>query len=149
VVSTQALVNIELFSSTGQGFRQEIARLGRLETIKKGDVLFKQDAHAKYLYVIMEGKIELTIAFREYLIDTLGPYQRGEVIGWSALVKPNIYTMGARAVEDSEVICFDGNALLALMEGDKENGYMVLRKLTELIGERLVNSSIQLMSMRA
>ena len=85
----------------------------------------------------------------EHVIDTLGPYMRGEMIGWSALVKPHIYTMGALAVEDTEVIGFNGEELLALMDSDKDNGYLVLRKLTELIGERLVNSSIQLMSMRA
>jgi CRP/FNR family cyclic AMP-dependent transcriptional regulator len=148
MVSAQTLINIELFSSTDPDFRNEVAKLGKFETVKKGEVLFKQETYAKCLYVIMEGKLELTITYGEQLIDTLGPYQRGEMIGWSALVNPYIYTMGARAVEDSQLICFDGKAVLALMENDKENGYMVLRKLTEVIGERLVNSSIQLMSMQ-
>jgi CRP-like cAMP-binding protein len=149
VVSAHTLMNIDLFSSTGLDFRKEIAKLGTLETIKKGEVLFKQESPAKCLYVIMEGKLELTILFQEHLIDTLGPFQRGEMIGWSALVRPNVYTMGARAVEDLRVIRFNGEALLDLMEKDKENGYVVLRKVTEVIGERLVNISIQLMSMRA
>jgi len=148
MVSEQTLMNIELFSSTDPDFRKEIAKLGKLETIKKGEVLFRQETYAKCLYVIMEGKLELTITYGEQLIDTLGPYQRGEMIGWSALVKPHIYTMGARAVEDSKMISFDGRAVMALMENDKDNGYTVLRRLSEVIGERLVNSSIQLMSIQ-
>lgn len=148
MVSSQTLANIGFFTSVEPAFLMEIAKIGRLMTYKKGEVLFKQEAYAKNLAVIAEGKLELTIQFREHLIDTLGPYMRGELIGWSALVKPHMYTMGARAVEDSEVICFSGKELLALMESDKENGYLMLRKLTELIGERLVNISIQLMSMR-
>jgi len=142
-------MNVDLFASTETDFRKQIVNLGTLEKVEKGDILFKQETPAKCLYVIMEGKLELTITFQEHLIDTLGPYQRGEMIGWSALVKPHIYTMGARAVEDSKLICFNGKALLALMESDKKNGYVVMKKLTEVIGARLVNSSIQLMSMRA
>jgi CRP/FNR family transcriptional regulator len=149
MVSAQTLMNFDLFTATEPKFLKEIAKLGKLRTVKKGEVLFKQETQAKYLYVIVAGKLELTIEFRDHLIDTLGPYMRGEMIGWSALVKPYIYTMGARAVEDTEVISFNGDSLLALMERDKENGYLVLRRLTEVIGERLVNSSIQLMSMRA
>ena len=149
MVSSQTLANIGFFTSVEPDFLKEIATLGKLVNLKKGEVLFKQEAHAKNLYVVVEGKLELTIEFREHLIDTLGPYMRGELVGWSALVRPHIYTMGARAVEDTEVICFSGEAIMALMENDKDNGYLMLRKLTELIGERLVNSSIQLMSMRA
>jgi hypothetical protein len=73
---------------------------------------------------------------------------RGEIIGWSALVKPHIYTMGAIIEQQSTVIEFNGKLLAAIMDNKKDQGYILLQNLTEIISERLINRNIQLMSLR-
>jgi CRP-like cAMP-binding protein len=128
--------------------RNRIADMGKVKKVRKGEMLFKQDSYADFIYMIKEGKISLTMQFRVELMDKLPSLGKGEIIGWSALVPPHIYTMGAQAEEESIVIGFEGVKMLEIMEEDKETGYHILRNLSEVIGSRLVSVSTQLMSLR-
>lgn len=148
MVTAQTIMSYEFFSSLDQSFVEDIANLGKVIEFEEGEWVFKQDTDAHNIYLISEGKVALAIMFREQIIDTLNPYMKGEIIGWSALVKPNIYTMGAKTEAPSTLIAFNGKDVLEIMEGNKEEGYKLLSNLTEVISERLVNRNIQLMSLR-
>jgi CRP-like cAMP-binding protein len=136
------------FANLDEDFVTQICKLGEQKSLEEGEWLFRQDQEAKNIYLITEGKIALTIRFRDNAIDRLNPYMRGEIIGWSALVKPHIYTMGAIAEQSSTVIGFNGSQLGKLMDNHKDQGYILLQNLTEIISERLINRNIQLMSLR-
>lgn len=148
MTTAYSLMRFGFFANLDEDFVEEIVPLGETKTLAEGEWLFRQDQEAKNIYLITEGKIALTIRFRDNAIDRLNPYLRGEIIGWSALVKPHMYTMGAIAEQPSSVIGFNGNALSALMDQHKDQGYILLQNLTEIISERLMNRNIQLMSLR-
>jgi CRP-like cAMP-binding protein len=148
MVSPYQLKRYEFFANLEDEFVEKIKKIGELKEIKEGKWLFRQEEDAKFIYIIIEGKISLTIMFRDHEMDRLNPYMQGEILGWSALVKPHIYTMGAIAEVDSKVIRFDGKSILALVEENPEQGYILMRNLTEVISERLINRNIQLMSLR-
>jgi hypothetical protein len=57
--------------------------------------------------------------------------------------------MGAIAETEAKVMQINGQLLMELMEENKDQGYILLSNLTEVIAERLINSNIQLMSMRS
>jgi CRP-like cAMP-binding protein len=149
LTSTTNLPRNPFFSSLDQSFLDEIVSIATLIEIKEGDWLFKQEEEAQYIYVIIDGKISLTIMFRDHIIDKLNAYMKYEIIGWSALVKPYIYTMGAIAETDAKALQINGQLLMELMEESKDQGYILLGNLTEVIAERLINSNIQLMSIRS
>jgi len=149
LTSTTNLPRNPFFSSLDQSFLDEIVSIATLIEIKEGDWLFKQEEEAQDIYVITDGKISLTIMFRDHIIDKLNAYMKYEIIGWSALVKPYIYTMGAIAETDAKALQINGQLLMELMEESKDQGYILLSNLTEVIAERLINSNIQLMSIRS
>jgi CRP-like cAMP-binding protein len=62
----------------------------------------------------------------------------GETLGWSALVKPYRFTRSARAAEPSEVIAFTRRELLEFFETQPRIGYLVLTRISELVGLRLL-----------
>ena len=136
------------FTNLEDNYLEKIYKLGKVKDLDNDEWLFKQEDPAKNIYLITEGKIALAIMFRDHNHDRLNPYMRGEVIGWSALVKPHVYTMGAVAEAPSKVLSFDGKSMLTLMEENKEQGFILPRNLTETISERLINRNIQLMSLR-
>lgn len=148
MITAYTLMRYAFFANLDEDFVSRIVEIGEKKSLEEGEWLFRQDQEAKFIYLITEGKIALTIRFRDNAIDRLNPYLRGEIIGWSALVKPNIYTMGAIAEQSSTVIGFGGKEFMALMDDNKEQGYILLQNLTELISERLINRNIQLMSLR-
>jgi CRP-like cAMP-binding protein len=148
MITGKILARNTFFASLDHHFLDEVAALGSYQEIEAGKWLFKQETFAHNLYLITEGKITLVITFRDKMIGELNPHTKGEIIGWSALVKPNIYTMGARAEEPSKLIGFNGKALMELLENNCDQGFILLRNLTEVIGERLSNRNVQLTSLK-
>ncbi len=53
------------------------------------------------------------------LIDELGP---GEMLGWSAVMEPYVYTASAWTTEPCEVIVVNGDGLRELCEANKQHG---------------------------
>jgi CRP-like cAMP-binding protein len=149
MVTAYTLMRYAFFANLSEDFVQKILPIGEQRSLAEGEWLLHQDQDAEKIYLITEGEIALTIRFRDNEIDRLNPYLRGEIIGWSSLVRPHVYTMGAVAERPSEVIGFNGKKLLELMEEETDQGYILLRNLTEIISERLINRNIQLMSLRA
>jgi CRP/FNR family transcriptional regulator, cyclic AMP receptor protein len=67
-------------------------------------------------------------------IQSLGEDQ---ILGWSWLIPPYRWHFMARADEDSEVLEFDGSAILAHCEEDPNFGYQLLKRFAALMSERL------------
>jgi CRP-like cAMP-binding protein len=122
--------------------------MGSTVKINKGEWLFEQDEFADTLFIIQQGQFSMVKQFRENLEDKLPALGPGEILGWSALVPPHFYTLGAIADTESLVLAFDGKRLLDIMENDKEIGYYVFKDISELIGVRLSDICTQFMSMR-
>jgi CRP-like cAMP-binding protein len=148
MITPYNLMRYGFFANLDEDFVSLLLDLGEEQFLEKNEWLFKQEQEAKKMYLITEGKLALTIRFSEEEVDRMNPYMRGEIIGWSALVKPHIYTMGAIAEQESTVIGFNGRELTALMDEHIDQGYIILRNLTEIISERLINSNIQLLSLK-
>ncbi|MEN8241271.1 MAG: cyclic nucleotide-binding domain-containing protein [Chloroflexota bacterium] len=149
MINKSTLMRYPFFANLDEDFIQQMLPIGEEIILAEEEWLFRQDQPAKKIYLITEGKVALTIRFRENEIDRLNPYLSGEIIGWSALVKPKIYTMGAIAELPSKLIGFNGEKLSKLMDQEKSQGYIMLKNLNEIISERLINRNIQLMSLRS
>ena len=67
-------------------------------------------------------------------VQSLG---EGQVLGWSWLIAPYRWHFLARALEDSEILEFDGSAVLAHCEYDPRFGYELLKLFAALMSERL------------
>jgi CRP-like cAMP-binding protein len=106
-------------------------------TIHKGQILFHQGENADKFYVIHSGRIAIqmpAIMGPNLEIQTLGSHQ---VLGWSWLIAPYKWNFQAIAEEDSELLQFDGAALLARCEQEPTFGYELLKKFTVLMSVRL------------
>ena len=136
------------FANLDGKFVDLVSELCEVRELEEGEWLFKQEEEATHIYLITQGKIAFTIMFRDQVIDRINPYMRGEIVGWSALVSPYIYTLGAIAESPAIVIGFDGEKLRKLIDENCDQGYLLLKNLTEIMGERLINRNIQLMSIR-
>ena len=148
MLTASSLKKFPFFANLEQTFIEKIYRHHITIELEKDEWLFHQGEKAKYLFVIISGKIALTLEFDEDNIQRLNPYMPGEVIGWSALVTPQLYTMGAITEAPSTVIGFLGEEVFMLMEQNPDQGYLLLKNLAEVMAERLTNRNIQLMSLR-
>ncbi|MCP1727663.1 CRP-like cAMP-binding protein [Natronospira proteinivora] len=114
-------------------------------SLKEDDVLFRHGKRANAFYLVTEGRIALEVAAIEgppLELQNLGP---GAIIGWSWLIPPYEWHFQARALEDAQLIQFDGDALFERCEKDPDFGYGLLKRFSGLMSERLSSAREKMM----
>ena len=104
--------------------------------------VFGQGQSAKAVHFVASGLISLRkelmapveIPPTDSSITLCGP---GEMIGWSALVPPNRYTLTAVTKMPATLLVVEGQALLAAMERHPAIGFKLMRSLAGVVSRRL------------
>ncbi|MBI4890990.1 MAG: cyclic nucleotide-binding domain-containing protein [Acidobacteria bacterium] len=131
---------VELFSGLSSQQHDELIALGVRSTLPSGSVLFELGAPADHLYVILRGRIRLTLPMpirgheEDILVEESGP---GETVGWSALIPPCRYTLKAAAPLETEVLALPKEALHRHFEASPATAAAVTQNVAMLIGKRL------------
>ena len=130
----------ELFQQLNTSRIQRLAAIGRTLQLRTGEYLFLLGDSAQYVSVVTSGLVDLCcpISFgdvvKDITVESVGP---GKTVGWSALVKPFLFTLSARAARPSEVIAFARPELLRVFASDPETERVVLTAVSELMANRL------------
>lgn len=127
----------KFFSGLDQAYIKFLAGAATESQLKEGDALFKQGERADRFYLLRSGQISIQVPALmgpPLEIQTLGENQ---VLGWSWLIAPYRWNFLARALTDSDVLEFDGSAILAHCEHDPKFGYELLKRFAALMSERL------------
>lgn len=105
--------------------------------IKRGEVLFQQDKPADTFYLLREGQISVQIPALVGPTLEIQKLVRNQLLGWSWLIPPYRWNFMARAEQDSDLIEFDGKAILDRCEEDTEFGYELFKRFASLMSMRL------------
>jgi CRP-like cAMP-binding protein len=114
--------------------------LGVPTPLASGQTLFRLGAEADQAYVVVRGRIALTLPIRirsaeeEVLVEEQTP---GETVGWSGLVPPHRFTLNATAAIASDLVAFSRAAVLDHFTTHPGVGHTVTRNLATVIGHRL------------
>jgi CRP-like cAMP-binding protein len=150
MISPETLRFFPLFARQDENMLARIAMLAEEKEVEAGYQLFFEGETAKTLYLVLEGPVILTMNMGEkgdQRIEKLEPLSTGEVVGWSSIVQPHIYKMGAYTGQRSRLVAFNGEKLRILFDENPSFGYYFLQKLAQVIGERLISKCVQLMSL--
>lgn len=104
---------------------------------KAGEMIFREGDPANRFYLITAGKVALEAHIHNsgtMLIQTL---DKDEVLGWSWLFPPYYWHFDARAVEDTEAVFLYGTPLREECESDHDLGYLLMKRLSEVMLNRL------------
>ncbi len=129
---------------------KKIAAISHLRKVRADEVLFREGDSEDNLYIVVEGRIALNIfvphrgKVRIYTAEPL------DVFGWSS-VTPSVRqrTAGATAVIDSLVIGINAEKLRQACDEDHDLGYVVMRRLANIVASRLLVTRLQLLDMFA
>lgn len=108
--------------------------------VPSGGVLFQLGAEADRLFLVVRGRIDLTLPMRirdleeDVLLEEKHP---GETLGWSGLIPPHRFTLKAKAPMESALLAFPRAALLAHFDANPAVGLAVTRNVATVIGHRL------------
>jgi CRP-like cAMP-binding protein len=135
--TTEYLSTHEFFSEFNDDVLKFLCECSSSREIKKGQILFRQGEKADKFYVVRNGSISIqmpAIMGPTVDIQTLG---KDQVLGWSWLISPYKWNFQTQAEEDSELLQFDGIAILARCEQESKFGYELLKKFAGLMSVRL------------
>ncbi len=83
----------------------------------------------------MKGAVKLSFGTSGQVVFTLN--HAGEAFGWSSLLGRSLYAANAQCTEPTRLIRIDRVKFNTVLEADPVNGLVLVRRLSEMLGERL------------
>lgn len=149
MISPELLRRFPFFADFSPEELKRLAILGEEQPLSTGQLLFTEGEHAHRLYFLLEGEVDimLTLGEREVVPTPLSTVPAGDVLGWSALIEPHLYTASAQATRPSRVVAFDGSALARDAAATPHFYGTFMKKLAQTISTRLKDTRTQLLSL--
>jgi CRP/FNR family transcriptional regulator, cyclic AMP receptor protein len=123
----------------------KLIKIASMVTLDAGETLFVEGDRADHLYIILEGQVELISqvpghgAVRFFSAESL------DVIGWSCLTQfIRQRSATAHAVTSIRMVRLEGAALAQLCDQDHDIGFVIMRRLSNVIASHLLTTRLQL-----
>jgi len=130
---TEYLSAHEFFSEFSDDVLKFLCECSSTREIKKGQILFLQGEHADKFYVVRSGRISLQMPAIMGPTLEIQTVDEDQVLGWSWLISPYQWNFQTKAEDDSELLQFDGAAILAQCEQDPKLGFELVKKFAALM----------------
>jgi len=153
MASVDLLKQYGFFKGFSEGEFKKLADIAVEQSYKAGFQIWKKGDPAKNLYLLKEGKVVMVMdcymsADKLSMQVTVDIATKGDAMGWSAVVAPYRYTLGARCIDDSEAIVFDAEKLNELLNKDSTLGFKFMQATAKVIASRLTHAEIILVGER-
>jgi len=128
-----------------------LEKLKKIATIKEfmaTEYIFKEGEYAEYLYSLIEGQVGLETAKNNtsFLVTQI---VRGQTFGYSSLLdtEHRKYLGHARALTDVKAFAWRGTDIEKLLVEDYEMGFLLMRRIANIIDKRLQVAKAQLVAL--
>jgi CRP-like cAMP-binding protein len=128
----------DLFRGVKMDFLKKVMDVTLRESYPAGAVLFEDGDPAAYLFILINGRIELSMGEAEKQIH-IGS-QTGESFGWAGLVGRETFRASGRCLEKVDLLRIDVNRFKQLLDEYREDGFIFYQNLSEALGKRLMQS---------
>ena len=148
MVSIDALRQCELFTDLNDEELAKITQICSEETHEPQEIIFGESEVADKVYILQAGRVAVQMHLRsdlepngDVIIEEVTP---GRIFGWSALVRQRRFSASVRALEKARVIAIKSADLNALFEENSHIGFVVMKRLADVISSRLRRTRQQL-----
>ena len=153
MVSVNQLKGYKICEEFSDDELKKFADIATEEFYKAGDQIWEKGDPATKLCLLDEGKVLLTLetymgTHRPPMQVTVDIITKGGAMGWSAAVEPYVYTLGARVIDDSQLIAIDAAQLREILNADKALGFKFMQTIAKVVATRLAHTEIILVGER-
>lgn len=127
----------DIFKDIRQEAVNDISEIAYEEKHEKGAVLFREGDSARYLFVLVEGKVLLTIG--DAATSRYEATKMGELFGWSSAVGRDFYSATAECLAPTTVLKLDKLDLERVFDEHPRSGKVFYRLLAEALGQRWID----------
>jgi len=140
-------VNIPLFEGFNPNQLETLKSLFESYACPANTVIFEQGGPAVYLYLILQGNIEIQYKPYDGPPIILTRLKNGDVFGWSAVIGSPAYTSGTKSIGPVQAIRIRGLDLKRLCKEHPSTGATLLDRLARVVSTRWRNARLQVKSM--
>ncbi len=99
-------------------------------------MIFKQGEKADRLFFLIRGKVLLEHRITDKITITTSGIRPGYSFGWSAMLDDELFSTDAICTEPCEIFSFRESEIKKLMEEDHSLGFIISRRLLNVIKKR-------------
>ena len=158
------LSGFSFFDEVDANTLDAIDGMSEIINLNSEDIIFDYNEPSLKLYGLIEGEVELSLVFRDKVLETEIEYeeaiqarmvdkekqivvdtvQPGQVFGWSSMVGPGKRTVTAKCSKPSRALAVPAADLKKMLDQDHTLGYLIMKKLSTIISKRLQRRTDQL-----
>ena len=125
-----------LYEFSGKNALQDLAAGRNTNYYKKKQVIYSEGNHPNRLYFIQKGKVKTFKSNEDGKELTVGLFNDGEFLGYTALLEEAVYKESAEAMEDTEVAVIPKEEFDDLMRNNREVTLKFIKMLAKNITEK-------------
>jgi len=141
----EVLKRSDLFRELDEEHIALVGEMGTDQVFDSGAIIYKQGSTADLIYVIDEGLVGIILEVGPLAQRQVQAAANFESFGWSAMIPPYTRTATVKALEQTNVIAFDGRELTDFCTTHGEEGFKIMQAVARVIGERLRQAYVQLL----
>jgi CRP/FNR family transcriptional activator FtrB len=138
MVSTDWLKNTELFDTLNESQLNTILTHSEVKSCVGGETIFKQGDEANYLYVLIEGLVDLSVKTGEKFDFLTSKIEKeGAAFGIPSLIEPFHYNVTATCLKPSKILVINAGRVKMEIEKDPKIGLEIMKKLVSIYFNRI------------
>jgi CRP-like cAMP-binding protein len=138
MVSAEWLKKTELFGNLNESQLNAILSRSSVESFPEGKIIFRQGDEANYLYILIEGMLDLSVKTGEKFDFLSSKVEKeGAAFGIPSLIEPFRYNMTATCLKLSKMLVINASRVKMDMEKDPKMGMEIMKKLASIYFNRL------------
>ena len=132
---TDLLGSTGLFNVLDQATLQAVERELEWIRLPGGTMLFEQGDSGDSLYVLVHGRLSVSIALPDGQKRPIGEVSRGEIVGEMAVLTGEPRSAGVRAIRDSQLVKFSKEAFERVLGSNPKAMMLIARRLISRLRE--------------
>lgn len=136
-----------LFHGLEQKHLEIIVGCAKNVRFKQGDFILREGHQADTFYLLRQGRVLIDIYSPNVGSITIHTLLPGEVLGWSWLLPPYLWHFDAQALDPIRAISLDGRCIRNKCEENKDLGYELMKRFSQIIVQRLQATQFQLLDL--
>lgn len=140
-----AIRSVRFASGLSDGDLAKLVGISEWIDIPARTHLFTEGDPADYLFLIVRGRVELSMNIPGKGLLPLATLENGDLLGGSAALRRDTMTLTAVAILNTEAIRIHAVKLRELCDEDHDIGYEIMRRVAMALMNRLIATRLQVL----
>ncbi len=142
---TRVLTAVSLFEGLSTQYIVNVADLGIEKHYKRGDRIVEQSQLGDELFVVLTGRVEISISGPEHAnMIPIAILKDGDILGESMLLGKMRRVATAVAKDEVDTLVWKTNDLLNFFDKEPHIGYIVMKNLARSLSDKLNTTNMAL-----